>query len=161
MATAAATLIAELDGVVTSGSPERCMQILRRVTDLFLSDARRLDESQISIFDEIIVRLIARVEVRTLVRLSVILSETEMAPRQAIRQLAAHDDVLVAAPVLTKSDCLSEKDLIEIAGTCSPQHLLAIAGRKNLNEALTDALIRRGDASVANTLARNGVARFS
>jgi uncharacterized protein (DUF2336 family) len=157
----AAALIAELDGVVTSGSPERCMQILRLVTDLFLSDARRLDEAQITVFDEIIVRLIERVEIRTLARLSVILSETDMAPRQAIRQLAFHHDASVAAPVLTKSDRLSEQDLIEIANTCSQQHLFALAGRKNLDEALTDTLIRRADINVANELARNGVARFS
>jgi uncharacterized protein (DUF2336 family) len=162
MATAAsAALITELDDAVTGGSPERRMQILRQVTDLFLSDARRLDEAQISVFDEILVRLIERVEVRTLARLSVILSETEMAPRQAVRQLAFHDDASVAAPVLTKSDRLSEKDLIEIANTRGPQHLVAIAGRKTLNEALTDTLIRRGNADVFNALARNDVARFS
>jgi uncharacterized protein (DUF2336 family) len=156
-----AALIAELDGVVTSGSPERCMQILRLVTDLFLSDARRLDEAQITVFDEIIVRLIERVEIKTLARLSVILSETDMAPRQAIRRLAFHHDASVAAPVLTKSDRLSEQDLFEIANTCSQLHLLALAGRKNLDEALTDTLIRRADTNVANELARNGVARFS
>jgi hypothetical protein len=40
MATAAsAPLIAELDDAVTGGSPERRVQILKQVTDLFLSDA--------------------------------------------------------------------------------------------------------------------------
>jgi uncharacterized protein (DUF2336 family) len=128
---------------------------------LFLSDARRLDEAQTSVFDEILVRLIERVEVPTLAHLSVILSGTDMAPRRAVRQLAYHDDASVAAPVLTKSDCLSEKDLIAIANTRGPQQLLAIASRKTLNEALTDTLIRRGDADVSNALARNSVARFS
>lgn len=162
MATAAsAALIAELDGAVTSGSPERRVQILRRVTDLFLSDAHRLDETQIGVFDEILVGLIERVEARALARLSAILAETDMAPRQAVRQLAFHDDISVAAPVLARSDRLSEQDLLEIANTRGPQHLLAIAGRKTLDEKLTDALIRRGDAEVSNALARNGVARFS
>lgn len=162
MATAvSATLIAELDDSVTGGSPERRVQILKQVMDLFLSDAHRLDEAQTNVFDEILVRLIERLEVRTLAHLSGILSGADMAPRQAIRQLARHDDASVAVPVLTKCDCLFEKDLIEIANTRGPQHLLAIAGRKTLNEALTDALIRRGDANVSNALARNGVARFS
>jgi uncharacterized protein (DUF2336 family) len=162
MATAAsANLIAELDDAVTGGSPERRVQILRQVTDLFLSDARRLDEAQTSVFDEIFVRLIERLEVRTLARLSVILSETDTAPRQAIRLLAFHADASVAAPVLTKSDHLSEKDLIKIANTRGPQHLLAIAVRNTLNEALTDVLIRRGNADVSNALALNGVACFS
>ena len=41
-AIAATDLIAELDNVVEAGSPERRVQILRRVAGLFLSDADRL-----------------------------------------------------------------------------------------------------------------------
>jgi uncharacterized protein (DUF2336 family) len=116
-AAASAALIAELDGAVRDGSPERRVQILRQVTDLFLSDADRLNETQISVFDDVLVRLIERVEARTLAHLSVTLSEIDTAPREATRQLAFHDDASVAAPVLTKSNRLSEKDLIEIANT--------------------------------------------
>jgi uncharacterized protein (DUF2336 family) len=160
-AATSAALIAELDGAVTGGSPERRVQILRQVTDLFLSDADRLNETQITVFDDVLVRLIERVEARTLAHLSDTLSGIEMAPREAVRRLAFHDDALVAAPVLTKSNRLSEKDLIEIANTRGQQHLLAISGRGTLNEALTDVLIRRGGADVSNALAQNLGARFS
>jgi hypothetical protein len=119
-AAASAALIAELDGAVRDGSPERRVQILRQVTDLFLSDADRLNETQISVFDDVLVRLIERVEARTLAHLSVTLSEIDTAPREATRQLAFHDDASVAVPVLTKSNPLSEKDLIEIANTRGP-----------------------------------------
>jgi uncharacterized protein (DUF2336 family) len=84
-----------------------------------------------------------------------------LAPREAVRRLAFHDDASVAAPVLTKSNRLSESDLIEIANTRGPQHLLAISGRETLNEALTDVLIRRGDAEISNALAQNSGARLS
>jgi uncharacterized protein (DUF2336 family) len=160
-AAASAALIAELDGAVRDGSPERRVQILRQVTDLFLSDADRLNETQISVFDDVLVRLIERVEARTLAHLSVTLSEIDTAPRAATRQLAFHDDASVAVPVLTKSNRLSEKDLIEIANTRGQQHLLAISGRETLNEALTDVLMRRGDIDVSNALAQNLGARFS
>jgi uncharacterized protein (DUF2336 family) len=131
------------------------------VTDLFLSDADRLNETQITVFDDVLVRLIERVEARTLAHLSDTLSGIETAPREAVRRLAFHDDAMVAAPVLTKSHRLSEKDLIEIANTRGQQHLLAISGRETLNEALTDVLIRRGGADVSNALAQNLGARFS
>jgi uncharacterized protein (DUF2336 family) len=160
-AATSAALIAELDGAVTGGSPERRVQILRQVTDLFLSDADRLNETQITVFDDVLVRLIERVEARTLAHLSNTLSGIETAPREAVRRLAFHDDALVAAPVLTKSNRLSEKDLIEIANTRGQQHLLAISGRETLNEALTDVLIRRGGADVSHALAQNLGARFS
>jgi uncharacterized protein (DUF2336 family) len=160
-AAVSAALIAELDGAVKGGSPERRVQMLRQVTDLFLSDADRLNETQISVFDDVLVRLIERVEARTLAHLSDTLSEIDLAPRQAVRQLAFHADASVAAPVLTKSNRLSERDLIEIANIRGRQHLLAISGRETLNEALTDVLIRRGDADVSSALAQNSGARFS
>ena len=65
------------------------------------------------------------------------------------------EDPLVAAPVLRKSSCLSDKDLLEIAKSRGQQHLLAISDRKALSEALTDALMRFGDVNVSNALARN------
>ena len=41
----------------------------------------------------------------------------------------------IASPILLRSDCLSERDLIEIAARGSQQHLLAICERKVLGEA--------------------------
>jgi uncharacterized protein (DUF2336 family) len=162
MATAASTpLIAELDDVIKIGAPARGAEILKKVTDLFRADVARLDEAQTSVFDDVFVRLIERVDAEVLAQFSVILSEIEMAPRKTVRQLAFHDDVTVAAPFLTRSNRLSEKHLIEIANTLGQQHLLAISARPTLNEALTDALIRRGDVNVSNALARNSGARFS
>jgi uncharacterized protein (DUF2336 family) len=154
-------LIAELDVAVKDRSPERSVQILRQVTNLFLSKVDRLGEPQIGVFDGVLVCLIERIEASTLVHLSEALSTIELAPRETIRKLAFHNDPSVAAPVLRNSNRLSEKDLIEIAKTRSQQHLLEISGRDTLNEALTDALMRLGDVNVSNALARNAGARFS
>ncbi len=158
-AAAPTTLIAESDGAINGGS--RCHQVMMQLTDLFVSNACRLSETQISLFDEVFVPLIERVEARTLAHLSTTLSEIALAPRETVRQLAFYDDPTVAVPVLIKSNCLSESDLIEIVNSRGQQHLLAISGRKTLNEALTDALIRLGDVNVSNALARNDGARFS
>ncbi len=162
MATAASTpLIAQLDDVIRIGSPARRTHILGQVTDLFRAGVERLDEAQTSVFDDVFVRLIERVDAQALAQLSAILSEIDMAPRETVRQLAFHDDASVAAPVLAKSNRLSEEHLIEIADTLSQRHLLAISARPSLNETLTDALIKRGDAAVFNALAQNAGARFS
>ena len=154
-------LIAELNGAVRDISPERDVQILRQVADLFMSKAACLGESQIAVFDSVLVRLIDRADAKTLAHLSEILSTIELAPRETIRKLAFHNDPLVAAPVLRNSIRLSEKDLVEIAKTHSQQHLQAISGRKLLNETLTDTLMRLGDVNVSNALARNTGAKFS
>ena len=151
----------ELDVAAKAGSPERGDQILAQVTSLLLSNISRLGESQITALDDVLVRLIERTEAGSLAQLSEALSGVELAPRGTIRKLAFHNDQSVAVPVLKNSSRLSEKDLIEIAQTLSQQHLLAISGRKTVSEALTDALMRRGDANVSNALAHNPGAVFS
>ena len=154
-------LFTELDGAVKDRLPQRDAQILRQVTDLFLSNVDRLREAQVGALDGLLVPLIGRIEARALVHLSEALSTVDRAPCETIRKLAFHDDPLVAAPVLQNSNRLSEKDLIAIAKTRSQRHLLAICSRETLNEALTDALMRRGDVNVSNALARNAGAQFS
>lgn len=158
---ASTALISELEAAVGGGSSERRVAMLRQVTDLFLSDADRLNKSQIGVFDDVLTKLIERVEARTLAQLSARLSPIDNAPIEAVRQLAFHAEVAVAGPVLAKSSRLSESDLVEIATLRGQQHLLAISSRPTLNEAVTDVLIKRGDGLVAEALVRNDGARFS
>src|SRR5215813_7069926 len=155
VAAALPNLITELNAAVKSGSPERGDRILRQVTDLFLSNVDRLGQAQISVLDDVLVRLFECTETTSQANLSEALSTIELAPPVTVRRLAFHNDPVVAAPILRNSSRLSEKDLIEIAMTLSQRHLLAICERKTLSEALTDALMRRGDANVSNALAHN------
>jgi uncharacterized protein (DUF2336 family) len=161
VAAALPNLITELNAAVKSGSPERGDRILRQVTDLFLSNVDRLGQAQIGVLDDVLVRLFECTETTSQAHLSEALSTIELAPPVTVRRLAFHSDPVVAAPVLKNSSRLSEKDLIEITRTLSQQHLLAICERKTLSEALTDALMRRGDANVSNALAHNPGATFS
>jgi uncharacterized protein (DUF2336 family) len=154
-------LVAELEGAADNGTPERRVQILRKVTDLFLSEAARLTERHIGVFDDVLVRLMERIEAQKLVQFSVSISDSAVAPRGVIRQLAYHEDGSIAAPALSRSERLSESDLIEIAGIRGQQHLRAISGRKTLSEAVTDVLLKRGDYDVSHALAKNAGARFS
>jgi uncharacterized protein (DUF2336 family) len=155
------SLIVELEDAIKSGSPDRRVETLRRVTDLFLSDADRLNEAQIGVFDDVLVHLIQRIETRALAELSARLAPVDNAPIEVIRNLARSDEIVVAAPVLTQSARLTTNDLVEIAQTKSQGHLLAISGRAQLEEAVTDQLLSRGGREVKHTLARNTGARFS
>jgi uncharacterized protein (DUF2336 family) len=162
MTTIAATeLIVELDGAIRGGSSRRRMQMLQQVTHLFLASASQLGERQIDVFGDVLLRLIADAEPDMLAPLSMILCGQRSAPREVVRLLACHEEATVAAPVLRKSETLSDGDLVEIADRRSQQHLLAISERKSLDEALTDALLKRGDIAVYRTLAKNVSARFS
>jgi uncharacterized protein (DUF2336 family) len=155
------SLIVELEEAIASGSPERRMQTMRRVTDLFLGEADRLNETQVGVFDDVLCSLIKRMETKALVELSGSLAPVGNAPIEVIRRLARNDEIMVAGPVLSQSARLSASDLIEIASSKSQQHLLAISGRNELEEAITDVLINRGDRQVMHRLADNSGAHFS
>ena len=153
--------IAELEGALRSSSPDRHVRILRQVTGLLLSCSDRLSEQQIGIFDDVLVRLIRTVDARPLAALSVAVAGLSSAPQEALRRLAFHEDAAIASPILLRSDCLSERDLIEIAARGSQQHLLAICERKVLGEALTDVVLTRADTNVCRILAKKVTAQFT
>src|SRR3984957_15150393 len=160
-APASAELIAEIEAAVSGGSPERRVLILRRLIHLLLSSAARLNESQMYIFDDVLVRLMEHVEAASLAQLSSTLADLSPAPKQALGYLACHNEIAVAAPVLLRSQSLSDTALVEIASKLGRQHLLAISSRRALNEVLTDALLKRGDIDVCRVLAKNAGAKFS
>jgi len=155
------SLISELEDALTHGSGEQRIQTLARITDLFMASADSYTEEQINLFDDVLLRIAARIEARTLARLSNRIAGVSNAPRRMLRELAFHDDIDVASPILRHSDRISDDDLLANARTKSQQHLLAIAERRSLPEALTDVLVSLGDREVVHSVAKNTGARFS
>jgi uncharacterized protein (DUF2336 family) len=155
------SLIAELEEVISAGSQERRSETLRRVTDLFLDNADRLNQAQIGLFDDVLCHLIRRIEKQALRDLSTRLSPIPEAPIEAIRALARDDEIAVAGPVLSQSTRLTTRDLVDIARTKSQAHLLAISGRSEIEAAVTYELVSRGDRRVVHRVAQNPGAQFS
>jgi len=155
-----ASLIDELESAVKTGTPENRLNTLRRITDLFLRDADRLNDAQIKVFDDVLCRLTAKIEKTARIELARRLAPVDAAPIEMVRRLA-RDEIDVARPVLAESKRLSDGDLVEIVQTKSQAHLLAISGRTALEEAVTDALLDRGNREVVTTLAGNAGAHFS
>lgn len=153
-------LLAELDSTLSSRSPDRSAETLRRVADLFLNGGRYSDQ-QLSLFDNVFCRLVAKIESRALVELSDRLAAAEMAPAGIIRRLASDNAIEIAGPVLTQSRMLTDEDLSEIARAKGQDHLLAVSGRECISSAVTDILIERGGSSVMRSLAGNAGATIS
>jgi hypothetical protein len=158
---AAPSLIEELESAMASGSVERRTDMMRRVTDLFINTNQRLSDDQIRLFDDVITHLMSHIEKRAIAELSARLAPLARGPIDTIRQLARDDEIRVSGPVLAQSELLTDADLVEIAGSKSEAHLVRIAQRATLSEAVTDALVERGDIDVANEVAANQGAHFS
>ena len=123
------SIVAELEAAVQSGSLDKRISTMQRVTDFFLNSAEQLNDEQVGLFDNVLLHLINRVETKALTELSRRLAPASNAPIGVIQHLARHDDISVAGPVLKQSEHLTTADLIEIAKKKGYAHLLAISDR--------------------------------
>jgi uncharacterized protein (DUF2336 family) len=154
-------LLDELEATLASGSNTRRIEMLRRITDLFVGGASRYSEDQVGVFDDVMARLITAIEAKARAKLAHRLAPIANAPANVIYMLAFDDDIEVAHPVLSRSERLGERELLANAGSKSQRHLFAITQRKSLSEALTDVLVERGDRDIVHSVVRNSGARFS
>ena len=155
------SLIARLEGTFASGSPEKQLEVLRHVTDLFLVGAKGYSDEQIDLFDGVISRLADRIEVRARAELANRLAPIDNAPPATIRRLARDEAIEVAGPILSQSPRLSEEDLLQFAVDHRQDRLLAISKRASLSENVSDVLVARGNREVILSVAGNQGARFS
>lgn len=155
------SLIDELNAALATGGDDEQKRILERVADLFAAGARGYSSQQIALFDDVLQKLCADIEVKTRARLARRLAHIDNAPPRLIRSLAFDDAIAVAEPVLIHSQQLSDVDLVENATTKSQDHLFAIAQRLRLSERVTDVLVERGNRKVIHKVAANTGARFS
>ena len=81
-------------------------------------------------------------------------------PHDVALQLAK-DEIGIARPILQHCQMLKDEDLVEIVRAHSLQYALAVAGRAQLSEGVSDALVATGDAKVVASLVANEGARLS
>jgi len=158
---AATSLIPELEDVLQHGTREKRADALKRITSLFVDGAASFNDDHIQLFDDVFSHLIAEIETKARAELSQRLAPVDNAPVAVVRQLAEDDDITVAGPLLSLSSRLDDDALVEIAKRKGQAHLLAIAGRTEIGEAITDVLVKRGDREVIRNVADNHLARLS
>jgi uncharacterized protein (DUF2336 family) len=162
MASAAQELIAELDASLAKRSNEERSSMLRQVCELFLTHAPACAAEQVSVFDNVMIRLMAAQPREALVELSGKLATVDNAPSNVTRRLASDSDMTIAGPILTRSNALTDKDLAAIVAEKGASHLKAIIERNRIGEAVTDVLLDQKDRrELLCKLAGNDEVRFS
>jgi uncharacterized protein (DUF2336 family) len=149
----------ELEEAVTRGTPESRKRALWHTTDVMISG--RYSDDEIWTFGAVIGRLADEIEVAARAQLAKQLARFDRAPVNILHKLAFDDSIEVAGPVLRESERLEPYALVANASTKSQTHMLAIAERKSIDEAVTDVLVTRGDQKVVSSVVRNNGARFS
>ncbi|MFZ0095690.1 MAG: DUF2336 domain-containing protein [Pseudolabrys sp.] len=155
------SLLDELISPLATASTKHRLRIIDRVTDLFAAGSRSYSHDQIALFDDVLRRLCADIEVTARAKLAQRLVGLGSAPPRLVRSFAFDDAIEVAEPALIHSEQLSDDDLVENATTKSQAHLFAIAQRLKLSETVTDVLVDRGDERVVYRVVKNKGARFS
>ncbi|GGB35918.1 hypothetical protein GCM10011316_05080 [Roseibium aquae] len=134
--------------------------LVAAVTDLFLSaDDDHVEEVSL-IFGDIVMHVLGQLEHETRLALAKRVGRHRSAPHKLMKELA-QDTIEIARPVLEDSPVLKMSDLVDVAATQSMDHLSAIAGRSNLDEAVTEVLVDRGDSSVLTKVTANPGAHFA
>lgn len=130
-----------------------------KVSDLAFADGDRSPQVQ-TMLDEIMSGLIRHVEKEVRATLAQRLSTVTDAPPKLLRFLA-EDEVEIARPILQRSPCLVERDLLAIIAAGQTGHRQAIASREKVPEPVTRALVDCDELPVMETLLRNPGADIS
>jgi len=163
MSAAAQELLEGLDITLRRATETWRSAALRQIVDLFLVSAASYSGEQVCLFGEVIGRLMANIDRAALIELAERLAPAINAPPKIIGALARHGEAAVYGPVLTQAEGLADKDLAEAADRDRvDQNVLAkIAVRRELGEAVTDVLLKRGNRTIQKTVIDNNDAKIS
>jgi uncharacterized protein (DUF2336 family) len=159
----AQTLLAELDTTLSEVSQDWRTAVLRQIADMFFNSAELYSKDQVALFDAVMSLLLPGVDRPTLAELSNRLTGAPLPPPKVLASLANHPDLEVCGPVLERSKALPDKVLVEVADRERIEHsiLAKIAAREQLDETVTDSLLKRGNAAIQRTILENPNARVS
>ncbi len=159
MAPATANFAMLLD-LAKETSSEKRRELLRQVTDVFLSDGSARTESEAAVFDEIVGAVAADLESQVRVELARKVAESSAPLGRTARRLAM-DVIEVARPVIEKSRALTERDILDLIDQKSQDHMMAVTKRPDIGERVSSALVERGEDRVVVSLLENAAARMN
>ena len=151
----AETKLHDLIALAREPSSERRRELLRGVTDLFLAQpSGAMEPAQAALFDEVMQRIANEMEVTVRAELARRLAPTSAALPRLLVALGA-DEIEVAEPVLRNATGFRDEDLLALARSQGQDHLRAISQRQVVPEAVSDAIVERGDDNTLGVLLRN------
>jgi uncharacterized protein (DUF2336 family) len=153
-------LVSDLEKAIAGRSAD-ANAMLNQITDLFLLNVGQYTVEQLDVYDVILKKLIAKVEVAARGLLARRLALANKAPPNTIRSLALDDAIEVAEPILSQYNALDDDILTHCIAIRGQEHLLAIATRNKISETISYHLVTKGSTKVLGTLASNPGAAIS
>ena len=136
------------------------MQLLELVGTYFATARQPENPGEYQIAIDIARKLLFEADKDARRRVAEILARQPGAPRDLV-DILAHDDPVVARPLLSTSTVLGDAELLDVATRRTVEHRLAIAMRSQVSEAVCRVLLGPDEDTVACTLLGNPGARIS
>ena len=83
------SIVHELEASLASGNVQHRLKVLQRVTDLFVAGSCNYSGAEVELFDDVLTRLAAEIEMEARARLAQRLASLPNAPPRLIRRLAS------------------------------------------------------------------------
>jgi len=144
----------------SSGGRTARRVLLRRLADVVSLPASRINAFERSVVGDLLVDVLRPAPIDERRRVALRLAPLHELP-DALKRLLLRDEPQVAAPLLEDCSALTDADLIGCVRDAGPEHRLMMARRRDLSEAVTDALLERGEETVTAALLANAAARLT
>jgi uncharacterized protein (DUF2336 family) len=143
-------MLADLAKETTS---EGRRELLRRVTEA-LDPAAPLAPKDIAEFDDILAVIASDFSAQIRAQIARLVASS-LSPFSHTAHRFALDEIDVARPVLENSEALSEDTLLKVVCQKSQDHMMAVTRRRRISEAVSQALVERGNDAVVTSLLTN------
>jgi len=134
--------------------------LLKRLADVVSLPASRINSFERAVTGDLLVEMLRLASVEERRRVAARLAPLAELPN-AVARLLLRDEPEVAGLLIEQCASLSDSDLIGCAYDTGPAHRLAMAARRGLSEAVTDALMVHEETAVIEAVLKNATARLS
>ncbi|PCI88147.1 MAG: hypothetical protein COB24_03375 [Hyphomicrobiales bacterium] len=150
----------ELTKLATENSSDKRLELMNTITDMFITDQKIKSLNEIELFGDIFTKLLKNMDKNGKVLISEKFSHVKDIPKSFAVALI-YEEAEVAAPMLQHSRVFSDTDLINVNNLTTIEHRVAVAGRINISEIVTDNLIGHGEPIVLHAMCSNETAHIS
>ncbi len=142
-------------------SSTKRLELLRRVTDVYLKRKYKSSAAGEYLFNDLISEILNKISAGDRALASAQLSTRDDVPDFLAHRLATDEDFAVAAPMLRNYQGLTENTLLTVARSGSHKHRHSIARRLVVTPPVSEAVVDHGNQITVRTLAANQGAQFS
>ena len=156
--TGSAPRFAMLADLAKETTSEGRRELLRKVTEA-LDPRAGLDATEVAEFDGLLSTIASDYSAQIRAQIAKLVAGS-LSPFSHTAHRFALDDIEVARPILENYEGLSEDTLLKVVGQKSQDHMMAVTRRRRISEAVSQALVERGDDAVVSSLLTNAKAEI-